>query len=178
MAKHTATFTFISYLRRDLSDRGEFTVVVQIFGHKKPNNHKFVRSGTDRAEGSCFITPRMSQSKTANRDQALYQKSMYLRVNSLGLLREAQDLGRTSSEIRKTIARLAYDMRVIRSKRFTRTTDHVSREIREGRQHLMELPPFEKEVSCRDLEFKSTRDLDDAVQATAADRIRLSDPTE
>lgn len=57
----------------------------------------------------------MSEPERPSRDQVLYEKSVYLRVYSTALLREAQELRETSGKLRNTNASLAYDMRIIRA---------------------------------------------------------------
>lgn len=56
----------------------------------------------------------MRESELPPRDQELYEKSIYLRVYSLALLDEAQELCRTSNKLRKTNASLTHDLRAIR----------------------------------------------------------------
>ena len=57
----------------------------------------------------------MPERDRPNRDQALYEKSVYLRVYSTALLREAEELLKTSSKLRNANAVLAYDLRIIRA---------------------------------------------------------------
>lgn len=57
----------------------------------------------------------MSDAALPSRDQVLYEKSVYLRVYSAALLREAEELRKQSGKLRNTNAALAYDLQLIRS---------------------------------------------------------------
>ena len=57
----------------------------------------------------------MPESKRPSRDQVLYEKSVYLRVYSSTLLREAEELRKKSGKLKDINAALAYDLRLIRA---------------------------------------------------------------
>ena len=56
----------------------------------------------------------MPESQRPTSDRVLYEKSVYLRVYSLALLRKAQDLRYAAKRLRNANAALVYDMQLIR----------------------------------------------------------------
>lgn len=100
---------------------------VAFLGLKEKKPHCTVRDG--HGVGGYTKCRDMSDTQYSNRDQELYAKSVYLRVYSSELLAEARELCQTSGKLRKTIASLNYEMRILRSVGFFSGPNYPSGQI-------------------------------------------------